>query len=314
MSIEGKVLGNIATTKYEYPVQEGVFESDCKKSNLVNLHVYHPSIYLKKTLSDSTIGQGGMIKFSIMALNDGDTNLTGVEFKELFDKQLKPLRNSISIVINDKRVYPPIETLLVEKTDYTVSDATSDYVIVVNHVIEPDEEVVLRITATADENVELGSYLTNTVYAGYSYLDCMTGNITTVSPENGKKDIVYILVMQALLSVIKDVQSIDKSGNLTGISITSVHSRELMGYRLDIYNHGNTTAINVKGVDVLPDELKVFSSTGVKTIPYLETFDFNIDKDNVFTFSGVDVPMALSLTPVVMPGTFQIHIIGEAVY
>jgi conserved repeat protein len=57
-----------------------------------------------------------IIKYSILSLNNGDTDLHDIVFREIFDSDLTPIWESIHIILRENHIYPPEETVISYET------------------------------------------------------------------------------------------------------------------------------------------------------------------------------------------------------
>lgn len=300
-----KTLGNIIRVSYDYGPSSGVTATESVESNLVNLNLYYPSLYLKQLSSNKVVGQDDVISFAILTLNDGDITLTGITFRDELDLNLTLIKKSIKVILRDTSTSPATEIIL----PYTLTQNGNTWDISTSASIKPSQEVLLTLSAHSSSSVVLNTQISNTVKAGFSYIDPVQGEIF-VDPESGPKDTIIITVKQAKLNLLKDIQSV--SGHVaSGISIESANNGDWVAYVIEIGNIGNVTAINVKGIDLLPDELFVPFPTGISITPSTPCFTYMLDTNHLFSFSDLTIPMAFSTTPIVIPSSVQIQIIGQ---
>ena len=57
-----------------------------------------------------------IIQYSILSLNNGDTDLHDIVFREIFDSDLTPIWESIHIILRENHIYPSEETVISYET------------------------------------------------------------------------------------------------------------------------------------------------------------------------------------------------------
>ena len=57
-----------------------------------------------------------IIQYSILSLNNGDTDLHDIVFREIFDSDLTPIWESIHIILRENHIYPAEETVISYET------------------------------------------------------------------------------------------------------------------------------------------------------------------------------------------------------
>lgn len=289
-----KNIQNIANVQYNYTPEPGVIKTDFTESTPAGITVYNPDLYTKKIVCNQTVAPGGTLKFTLLGVNSGDTDLSGVSFKEFFGKGINYVNESAVALVNGL------------STNYTLT-TNPNWIITVPATIKPQDEVIVNLAVTVDSNLSFTNLsITNAFTGGYIYPDPNTNTPLTIDPAPipSPSSVVSISLNYAKLSITKQVQSV-VNGVPSGNPVTSVTAGSEIAYVITLANQGNVTAINVQGHDLLPESLNVTVPDGI-SIPKANYTLTN----NYFYYSGLTVPAASLSGTNILPGSQVINITG----